>query len=433
MDNKQKPMKVILLGAGNRANVYSTVSLEDPDLFQVVGIVDPDPVRTEFMRERYSVAHENCFTSVEDLVKREKFADAVINGTMDAIHVETSIPVLEHGYDLLLEKPFAVNQEEVERLTEVAHRCGRKVYICHVLRYTPFFAAIKKHVMNGDIGKIVSIEMCEHVNYHHMVVSYVRGKWRSEKLCAAPMLLAKSCHDIDIMVWMMSETRPVSVSSFGGDFQFGPERKPEGAGTRCLVDCPYVDSCNFSAKNNYVITPRWNQYVWKAIEGQADQSIENVAESLKTYNSYGKCAWDFERDGNVDHQSVMVQFENGATGTFQMTGGSAKSERNIHIVGTKGEIKGTFEDSKYTLRKIAPETKSGYISEDYDLKVGGDMTGMVGGHGGGDPRLVRDFIDALRGKELSISATTLDDSAVGHMVVFAAERSRKNGGIPEKL
>ena len=171
MNNTQKPIKVILLGAGNRANVYSTVSLEDPDLFQVVGIVDPDPVRTEFMRERYSVAHENCFTSVEDLVKREKFADAVINGTMDAIHVETSIPVLEHGYDLLLEKPFAVNAEQVEELTKVAHRCGRKVYICHVLRYTPFYAAIKKHIMNGDIGKIVSIEMCEHVNYHHMVVS----------------------------------------------------------------------------------------------------------------------------------------------------------------------------------------------------------------------------------------------------------------------
>ena len=429
----KRKIKVILVGAGNRANVYSSVSLEDKELFEVVGIVDPDPVRMEFMRERYSVKHENCFPYVEDLIKREKFADAVINGTMDDIHVETSIPVLRHGYDLLLEKPFAVNKEEVERLLSVARECGRKVYICHVLRYTPFYSSIKKNLMDGEIGKVISIEMCEHVNYNHMAVSYVRGKWRSELLCKTPMLLAKSCHDVDIMMWMLNETRPVSVCSFGGDMQFGLGKKPEGAGTRCLVDCPYKESCYFSALNNYLRYPKWKQYVWKAIEGQPEQTIENVEESLKTYNNYGKCVWDFERDGNVDHQSVMVNFQSGATGTFQMVGGAARSERCIHIVGTRGEIKGVFEDSKYTLRKIAPETELGYRDTIVDLGITGDMTGQAGGHGGGDGRLVKDFIAALNGSEPSYSATTLEDSVISHLVVFAAESSRKAGGKIEAI
>ena len=428
-----KKIKVILVGAGNRANVYASVSLKHPELFEVVGIVDPDPVRNKLMMERFNVPKENCFSYVSELIKREKFADAVINGTMDDIHVETSIPVLRHGYDLLLEKPFAVNAEEAKRLFEVAKECGRKVYICHVLRYTPFYSSIKKHLIDGEIGKIISIETCEHVNYHHMAVSYVRGKWRSEKLCAAPMLLAKSCHDIDIIMWMMNETRPVSVTSFGGDFQFGKDRKPTGAGERCLIDCPYKDSCNFSAYNNYVRHPRWKQYVWKAIEGNPDQSIENVAESLKTYNHYGQCVWDFERDGNVDHQSVMIGFESGATATFQMIGGAARSERNIHIVGTKGEIKGTFEDSKYILRKIAPETQSGYVDTVIDLNVTGDMTGEKGGHGGGDSVLAVEFIEAISGSEPSYRATTLEDSLISHSIVFAAEKSRKSGGAVQKL
>ncbi len=426
-------MKVILLGAGNRANVYASVSVKTPGLFDVVGVVDPDPVRNKLMSDRYKVPEENRFSSVDELIKREKFADAVINGTLDDIHVKTSIPVLKHGYDLLLEKPFAVNEEEANELLAVANECGRKVYICHVLRYSPFYSSIKKNIMDGEIGKIISAELCEHVNYHHMAVSYVRGKWRSEKLCAAPMLLAKSCHDIDILAWMLNETKPRYVTSFGGDFQFGADRKPEGAGERCLVDCPYKESCNFSAYNNYVRYPRWKQYVWKAIEGDKDQSIENVAKSLESYNNYGKCVWDFERDGNVDHQSVMIGFESGATATFQMVGGAARSERNIHIVGTKGEIKGTFEDSKYILRKIAPETGDGYIDTEIDLKVTGDMTGERGGHGGGDEILVIEFIEALTGSETSFRATTLADSIISHKIVFAAEKSRKAGGAVQIL
>ena len=213
----RKQIKAVLLGAGNRANVYSQVALKNPELLDIVGIVDPDPIRTKIMRERYFVPEENCFSDVSEFVKREKFADAVINGTMDELHVKTSIPVLEKGYDLLLEKPFAVNRTEMEELCECAKKYDRKVVIGHVLRYTPFYCAIKNHVLAGDIGKIISIEMNEHVNYHHLGVAFVRGKWRSEKLCLSPMLLAKSCHDMDILLWMMDETTPVSGLIFSSD------------------------------------------------------------------------------------------------------------------------------------------------------------------------------------------------------------------------
>ena len=425
-----KQITAVIVGAGNRANVYATLAIEKPEKLKIVGIVDPDLTRIKITQERFHVPEEHIFTSVEDFVKKEKFADAVINATMDHLHVETSIPILRRGYDLLLEKPFAVNEAELNGLLKVANEEQRKVLICHVLRYTPFYSAIKKHVLNGDIGDILSIQMTEHVSYHHMAVSYVRGKWRSEKLCHAPMLLAKSCHDIDIMMWMMNHTKPKTVASFGSDFQFQPENKPEGAGSRCMTDCPHKDSCRFSAYSHYLLRPeRWKQYVWKCLEDEGDMSLERKEQSLKTDNPYGKCVWDFERDGNVDHQSVMVNFENGAVGTFSMVGGSAIPERNIHIIGTLGEIKGTFEESKYVIRKIVPTEAGSHVDEEIDLKITGDMTGAFGGHGGGDLRLVEDFVDYLNNQEPSVSCTDIHDSTISHQVVFKAEQARKKGKL----
>ena len=432
-------ISVVLVGAGNRANHYAKYALEAPDKMKVVGIVDPDEVRLNIMREKYSVPVENCFSSVDKFMKRDRFADAVINGTMDHLHVQTSIPILEKGYDMLLEKPFAVNEKEAKELVEVVKRTGRKVYICHVLRYTPFYAAIKKHLLNGDIGKIIGIQHNEHVSFHHMAVSYVRGKWRSEKECFAPMLLAKSCHDIDIMVWMLSDSEPVMVSSFGSDFQFGKSRKPHEAGSRCMLDCPQNEECVFSAEYNYVEPQRWEQYVWKALEKQDDfwgeakplddEHKEILKESLKCDNLFGKCVWDFERDGNVDHQCVTVNFQNGATGVFSMMGGTAKSERNIHIVGTKGEIKGEFSTQEYILRTIDPKEKTGYREEVYNTQITGDFAGERGGHGGGDIRLIADFCNALETGETSISCTDIMDSIKSHMIVFKAEEARKTNKI----
>ena len=427
-----KQITAILVGAGNRANVYASVSFNFPEKLKVVGLVDPNPERLQFMKERFNVPNENCFDYVDALCKREKFADVVINGTMDQLHVDTAIPTIEKGYNLLLEKPFAVNEEEMNRLREAAKKYGTKVVICHVLRYTKFYRAIKEHLLNGDIGDIVSIEMCEHVNYHHMCVSYVRGKWRSEEVCFAPMLLAKSCHDVDLMMWMMNHTKPKSVASFGSDFQYGPEHKPEGAGDRCMVDCPLSDKCAYSAKKHYIDVLRWPQYVWCDNEKLRNMSVEEKTEHLKTVNPFGECAWNFDRGGNVDHQTLIVNFENGATGTFSMIGGAARSERNIHIIGTKGELKGNFEDSKYIIRTLTPSKDyAGYTETAYDVNVKGDMIGAKGGHGGGDTNLVLDFVEYINGHEPSVSCTTLEDSVVSHHTVFCANESRKTGKIIE--
>ncbi len=424
-----KPIKVIIVGAGHRSLMYASYAKKYPNEMQIVGVAEPNEERRQMVKELYKLPDEMCFESAEKLAEAGKLADAVINGTMDALHVPTSIPLLRAGYDILLEKPFAINENEVHQLEAVVNETGRRVMVCHVLRYSPFYVEIKKRLNSGVIGDIINIQMSEHVSYHHTAVSYVRGKWASELVCGAPMLLAKSCHDVDLLCWMMADVKPSSIQSFGSDFQFTPDKKPANAGTKCLVDCPLEVTCKYSARKLYLTPPfRWGFYVW---DGYENLDMAGKEESLKRDNPYGRCVWDCKRDGNVDHQTVNIAFENGATASFNMIGGAAKPERNIHIVGTNGEIKGNFESSIYTVRTIDADCPSGYCEETVDLNIVGDKTGEKGGHGGGDMLVPADFVRYINGEETSISCTALSVSVRGHMAVFRAEQSRKENRIIE--
>jgi predicted dehydrogenase len=127
---------------------------------------------------------------------------------------------------------------------------GRKVAVCHVLRYAPFYAEIRRRVLQGEIGAILSVQLVEHVSYHHVAVGYVRGKWNKKSYSQSGMLMAKSCHDLDLMAWMKSGIAPRRAASCGSNFQFRAEKAPSGAGTRCLVDCSIEASCLYSARKH---------------------------------------------------------------------------------------------------------------------------------------------------------------------------------------
>ncbi len=414
----QFPIRAVIVGGGHRADIYAELALTKPEKLRIVGLVDPSPDRTEYLKEKYGIPEQNCFSSVEQLCQRERLGELVINGTMDQLHVPTAVPTLQKGYDLLLEKPLAVSREEMDTLCRVAKENGRQVHICHVLRYTDFYSRIKKLILDGEIGRPISLSMSEHVAYAHMGVSFVRGKWRSRSACFAPMLLAKSCHDLDLMTWLMEPYRPVAVSSFGTNLQFTKENKPIDAPHRCYDGCPHIDTCPYSAKSNYAEHDFWSMYAFRATEVQA-LSYEEKEERLKGDNPFGICAWDFDREDNVDHQTVNVSFEGGATATFSMVGGAARAQRSLHLVGTLGEIIGVFEDNRITLRKIAPHHK-----EWFEETVIETTSTAGGAHAGGDMALIESFVDILGGKEPDYRACDLDSAANAYRIAFAAEVSK---------
>jgi predicted dehydrogenase len=409
---------------------YASYAREHPEALEIVGVADLSEQRRAQAAQAFQIRPEMCFQSAEQLAARPRLADFIINGTMDHQHVPTSLPLLRCGYDLLLEKPFAVNEAEMWQLVETAQAHHCKVAVCHVLRYAPFYAAIRQKVVEGAIGELLSVQAVEHVSYHHMAVAFVRGKWSRRAASGSGMLMAKSCHDLDLIVWMKSGTRPRRVASFGSNFQFPPEKAPERAGTRCLVDCQIERDCLYSARKHYLDHPdRWTFYVWDALEGIENPSLEARIESLKS-GPYGRCVWKAGMDV-VDHQSVVVEFTDGCTATLNMIGGSAKPSRSIHLVGTRGEIQGNLEEGRFAIRWIDPRPAHEYQEQIVDLNVTGDMSGAQGGHAGGDLRLVADFVRELNGQARSLSSTNLEDSILGHLLGFCAERARETGQVVE--
>ena len=417
-----KPVTAIILGAGHRSMAYAEYAKNHPEEIKIVGIAELDQFRREMVRDMFNIPEENVFTSAEELAKAPKFADAVINGTMDEQHVETAIPLLKVGYDMLLEKPFAVNDEEMQSLIDVVEENKNKVMICHVLRYNKVYLTVKNLIIEGKIGDVLNIQTVENVSYHHLSTSFVRGKWGSTKKCHTSMLLAKCCHDMDIMTWLMGDDKPVSVSSVGTRFQFREENAPENAGTRCLVDCPLVETCRYSAKRLYLDHPNnWEVYIWRDIEHIKNPTYEDYKNSLLK-SDYGKCIYKCGNDV-VDHQSVLVNFKSGATGTHNLTGGSAESIRTLRVIGTKGEIYAEMENKFVNLKVINP-TPTTYFDETHiDLSNVPDE-----GHGGGDTGLMEDFVKFISNEEPSVSCTSIHNSVMGHKIIFLADKSRENGG-----
>lgn len=423
MESPVRPVTALIVGAGNRGNRYASYAFHHPDRLRIVGVADPSELRRNMARETFDLLPSQCYESAEDVAARPQLADVVINGTMDLQHVPTSLPLLAAGYDILLEKPFATSEHEADLLVKSARRHGRKIMVCHVLRYAPFYRAVRERVDRGEIGDIINVQTNEHVSYHHMAVAFIRGKWRTQAESGSSMLMAKCCHDLDLIMWMKSGVRPRSVSSFGSNLQFRLDQAPEGAGSRCLVDCSIEPDCLYSARKHYIDHPdRWSFYVWTDLEHIPEPTTKQRIELLKNDDRYGRCVWRSDND-MVDHQSVAIEFEDGSTATHNMVGGSSRPMRSIHLIGTTGEIQGIFDDSQFVVRRIDPQPGHEYSEEAVKVDITGDMAGGRGGHGGGDLRLMDDFVRFIRGEAPSISCTTIEDSINGHLVGFRADRA----------
>ena len=219
-----KPITAIILGAGNRGSTYASYAKAYPDQLQIVAIAEPRPDRLDLLADQLGVPQENRFTCWEDLLSKPAMADCCFVCTLDDDHTKPAIQAMELGYHVLLEKPMSNTEAECKLIAETADRTGRALAVCHVLRYTPFYMTLKKLLADGCIGQVTTINQVENVGYWHQAHSFVRGNWRRTEECT-PMILAKCCHDTDILQWLIGQPCK-KVQSFGSLTHFTKENKP---------------------------------------------------------------------------------------------------------------------------------------------------------------------------------------------------------------
>ena len=410
-----KKLKVILIGAGNRGGVYTDVMSDLPEQFQVVAVAEPRDSRRERIQQKHNLPDNMCFTDYKPLLALGKIADIALIATMDRDHFEPAMMAIDLGYDLMLEKPITPTPEECIALTENAKKHGVRVVICTVLRYTPLFIKLKEIIDSGRIGKVMSINHEECVEFVHQSHSFVRGNWGNSERSSV-MLLQKSCHDIDILQWLLGK-KCKKVQSFGSLSYFTAENAPEGAPERCIEGCPVGDTCIYNSVKLYLESD--SNWFRSAATKLVKSTDEDVKKSLLESN-YGKCVFHCDNDV-VDHQTVNMLFEDDVTVTFTMnafnTGG-----RYINIYGTKGEIRAA-------LKGDAPIRVYDIVSKETEEIPSSGTDGVLGGHGGGDAGIVRTLYSYMVGEYNGVSVPTIEESCYNHLITFAAEHARNTGTV----
>jgi len=404
-----KRKKILLIGAGSRGELYGQCLKEHADRAEVVGVAEP----REQWRQRFAAEHnlpnESVFTDWAEPLKHDRFADAVIIAMPDHLHTGPAIAYANQGYHILLEKPMAPTADQCHQIAEAVRKNGIMLAVCHVLRYAPYTQQLKALLDSGCIGESVSIQHLEPVGYWHQAHSFVRGNWRNEAESSF-MLLAKSCHDLDWLAYIMG-SHAKCVSSFGGLTHFKPQNAPDGATERCLK-CPAEANCPYSAPKIYLGLFQKGYRGWPLDVLTADVTEEGLIDALHS-GPYGRCVYHCDNDV-VDHQVVNIEFDNGATGVFTMTAFTAPNRhRQTRIFGTRGELVcdcntihvTDFLTDQTTTHEIRSEEK-------------------IVGHAGGDPAMIECFVRALCENDPSHLLSGAEETLATHLSVFAAEQAR---------
>jgi predicted dehydrogenase len=409
---KNRILRLAGIGCGARTRTYCALAARMPEKYAVVAGADPVAERVRQVRSTAADPRAfRAFSSAAELLAEEKLADVAIIGTQDRDHLACALRAMERGYDLLLEKPAATAPGDVRLLQRRASELGRRVLVCHVLRYTPLYRTIKQLVDNGVLGRILSAQATEGVGTWHHAHSFVRGHWAVTEE-SSPMILAKACHDLDILSWLFGEAC-CAVRSFGGLAFFQAANAPAGAPERCSVECPVETTCAYSALRYLDERRSWLPLIYDRADAAADEEIRQWI----TRSPWGRCVYRCHNTA-VDHQVVAMEFISGATATFTMT--AFDKGRRLALFGSRASLRaeyGTGTEPRITVR----DHTTGSITQ-HPIDRGPEKDAY--GHGDGDRGLMEALYKEMNHPDPTGMTTSLDASVHSHLIAFAAERSR---------
>ncbi len=407
------PVRALLIGAGNRGlHVFGAHAERHPERLRIVAVAEPRAERRRAFAERHGLGGDACFADWKDALDFP--VDAAIVATGDLMHVEPALAALKRGHHVLLEKPIAPTLEACVRVVRASERARRILQVAHVLRYSRFYRSVDEILRSGRIGRVLSIDMKEHVAHWHMSHSYVRGKFRNREL-AAPILLAKSCHDLDLLAWLVG--RPaLRLSSFANLAHYRAANAPDGAPERCSDGCPVQERCPHDAVRLYLGPDEALARSWPWSDVSADPSRAARRRALET-GPYGRCVYHCDNDV-PDHQVVQFEFEGGVLATFSLQGHATHETRTLRVSGSLGELRGTLAEGELEL------LRHGELGTER-IDVGGSSLG----HFGGDDGLLEHFCDVVSRGAVDEVLTSGRASLESHVLGFAAEVSRSEGRV----
>lgn len=412
-----KKLKLAAIGCGDRTKTYMSIAARFPEKYKNVAAADPIPARRKAIRDVAGNPEMLLFRDDHEILSQPKLADVMLIGTQDAYHKEPCMRAMEAGYDILLEKPIANRLDEVLELAAAAKRLNRRVLVCHVLRYSPFYRAVKEIVDSGELGDLMSISAREGVEPWHQAHSFVRGHWAAVE-SSSPMILAKACHDMDIIHWLVGRDCR-SVSSYGSLSHFNEAAPPCEVPARCTDGCPLEADCMYNALH-YIDRRR----DWLGVMDGSEEAGDDEIREWLGQSPWGRCVYHCDNTA-VDHQVAAMEFEGGVTATFTMT--AFDEGRSIEIFGTKSRLMGGAACRDTCGDDIIVIDHAAQTRRTIKVEVGKD--GGYDSHGGGDGGLVKALYNEMTKPVSSDMLSSIHASVMSHTMAFAAEHARTTGTV----
>ncbi len=400
-------VKIAIIGAGARGQCYAEYAILNSAEMEIVAVAEPKEHLRKKLSEKYNIPERMLFADYKELLSAEVVADGIFICTQDNSHIEPAIAAIDKGYKfIMVEKPIDKDTDKCEMLLKYAQSHNAVIQVCHSLRYTAFYRKLKEIIDSKIVGDIAHITHLESVTPFHYAHSFVRGDWNnSEK--SSPMILAKCCHDTDLMVYLTGK-KCKTVSSFGALSHFKAQNAPEGSTRRCIEGCKHRYECPYSAMKYF---GKYKNHLFReyAVEKEGFLTIEDAMKNGR----YGRCV--YQCDNNVvDHQVVNMLFEDEVTASLSMCA-FADDGRETRIFCSMGEIYANMEKSIIEVKEFKNSNVTTY-SVGHEASL----------HGGADTILVRDFISVINGEKEPSSS--IEISIESHKMCNAAEESRLNNG-----
>ena len=194
--------KVALVGIGGMGFVHYNAYKKLANA-KIIAVADP---RTEMAKEKIGEDDVKVYASLEELLENES-PDMVDVCTPSYMHADLSIYAMEHGCDVICEKPMSVTVEDTERIIEAMERTGRTFMVAHVVRFMARYVYLKKVIDSGELGRPVHIQM-------KRISAVPRWSWENwmrdvEKSGGAAIDL--SIHDIDFAQYAFGTPKSISA------------------------------------------------------------------------------------------------------------------------------------------------------------------------------------------------------------------------------
>lgn len=347
--------KAGVVGLGGRG-IYLAKQFNDHPETTLVAVCDTNSEALEDAKNEFKDTPITYYSSLDEMCEKEDLNIGVV-ASWDPAHKENTLTFLKHNLHVYLEKPMAQTIEDCDAILDGWQKSSASMMVGLELRYCTLFQKVRSLLDDDAIGDVKIATVFDHVSVGGQ---YYYHNNRRKKSFIKSLILEKGTHSLDLLNWFVGSA-PIRVYCEGGLDVFGGK---EANDKKCR-DCAEKDTCHYFK--------------------DVDHFVMDYGATLK--KTQDLCVWAEEVDVD-DNAVVSIKYANGAKASYMECHFSPDYNRQFTLVGDKGKLDAFYNNEQEFVIHLHKRFTD-KIETFHPPKA-------AGGHGGGDPRILKSFIDLVK-------------------------------------